>query len=104
MELAMYFNHGSVGVGTVIASESCFARGVDHCRSSEDDHLMAVHGTLQFQRGALRTAVRTCLDTIDLILTPKIVIVPSQFVVGFHPRNIRARLELSSKEYLRDQQ
>jgi hypothetical protein len=31
------FNLGAV---TVIASESCLARGVDHCLASADDHLI----------------------------------------------------------------
>lgn len=31
--------------GTVIASESCFARGVDHCLASVDDHLIFLEGT-----------------------------------------------------------
>jgi hypothetical protein len=56
---------------TVIASESCFARGVDHCLVSDDDHLTAEHGTLKFKLAGLFTAVRrllhTCSEIIDLI-------------------------------------
>jgi hypothetical protein len=43
---------------TVIASESCFASGVDHCLVSEDDHLMVEHGGLYLQRKAPRRRFR----------------------------------------------
>lgn len=43
---------------TVIASESCFARGVDHCLVSVDDHLTDEQGGTYLQRGALRTHLR----------------------------------------------
>jgi hypothetical protein len=46
------------GTYTVIASESCFARGVDHCLVSEDDHLMVEQGGLYFQREAPRRLFR----------------------------------------------
>lgn len=52
----------------MIASESCFARGVDHCLSSDEDHLTAAQGALHFQRDALRKALRVWYDIIDLIL------------------------------------
>lgn len=47
------------GGGTVIASESCFARGVLHCLAgaSLDDHLTVV-GEAYLQRPALRCAIR----------------------------------------------
>lgn len=45
-------------IGTVTASESCFARGVDHCLVSEDDHLIAEQGALYFPLAALRKAFR----------------------------------------------
>lgn len=59
---------------TVIASESCLARGVDHSlvsELSEEDHLLSEHDTLQFQITGLRARFReqllACLETIDLI-------------------------------------
>jgi phosphoribosyl-ATP pyrophosphohydrolase len=46
------------GSNTVIASESCFARGVDHCLVSDDDHLTREHGDLLFHLELLLTALR----------------------------------------------
>jgi hypothetical protein len=55
------------GIFTVIASESCFARGVDHCRASDDDHLIAEEGARYLQREALRKQLRAWKDITDLI-------------------------------------
>lgn len=53
---------------TVIASESCFARGVDHCLVSEDDHLIIdEHGARYFQQGTVRRQFRAWDNIIDLI-------------------------------------
>lgn len=57
-----------IGPVAVIASESCFARGVDHSRASDEDHLAPAPTALQFHRGALRKAVLACLEIMDLIL------------------------------------
>ena len=51
----------------MIASESCFARGVDHCLASDDDHLIAPQGPLNPLLAAQRSALRACLEIIDLI-------------------------------------
>jgi len=53
---------------TVIASESCFASGVDHCLASDDDHLTAEQGALYLHLPAPRRALSACLETIDLII------------------------------------
>ena len=37
-----------------MASESCFAKGVDHVLASEEDHLIDGQGRAYLQRGALR--------------------------------------------------
>lgn len=52
----------------MIASESCFARGVDHCLASVDDHLMEELGGPYLQRAAPRKQLRAGNDKIDLIL------------------------------------
>lgn len=48
-----------IGPVAVIASESCFARGVDHCLASEEDHLIEEQGGTYLQRGALDRYFRT---------------------------------------------
>jgi hypothetical protein len=55
---SMYLSMGDVGNCTVIASESCFARGVDHCLASEDDHLKTAEEPLYFPFNTLRAQVR----------------------------------------------
>lgn len=52
---------------TVIASESCFASGVDHCLVSEDDHLMPFPTAVNLGLHKLRKQTRACANTIDFI-------------------------------------
>ena len=52
---------------TVIASESCFARGVDHCLVADEDHLIGVANRPFFRLVACRKQYRAWIDAIDLI-------------------------------------
>ena len=52
---------------TEIASVSCFAKGVVHCRASEEDHLMDEYVDLDFDCVVLRKHLRTCEDITDFI-------------------------------------
>lgn len=51
----------------MIASESCFASGVDHCLASDEDHLKAVKDALNPPLAAPRSVLRACAEIIDLI-------------------------------------
>jgi hypothetical protein len=52
-----YLRIGDVESYTVIASESCFARGVDHCLACLDDHLTEEEEPLYILLTTLRTVM-----------------------------------------------
>lgn len=58
---------------TVIASVSCFARGVDHCLASLEDHLKPEYEAPYLQFAAQRKELRVCNNILDLIIILTII-------------------------------
>jgi hypothetical protein len=52
---------------TLIASDSCFASGVDHWRVSEEDHLLVESGIHMGRLVATRAQPRAAIDIEDLM-------------------------------------